>query len=54
MVHKDQPVGHGEGLVTIVSDVDRGYAHLLKDSADLTLKGVPQRPVQRSQRLVKH
>ena len=50
--HDGHPVGHGEGLVVVVRDEDRGGAGRDEDLPQVPGEPVPQRPVQRAERLV--
>ena len=53
LIHDDDRVGHGEGLLLIVGDVDEGDAHLLLNLFQLDLHVLAQLQIQGAQRLVK-
>jgi hypothetical protein len=52
-VHHRQPVGHRQGLLLVVRDVEERDADLLLQRFQLELKGLPELRVERTEGLVK-
>ena len=52
LVHDHDGVAHGQGLLLVVGDIDKGDAHLLLDALELDLHILAQLQVQGAQRLV--
>ena len=52
LVHDHHSVGHGQGLLLVVGDVDEGDAHGLLDALEFDLHILAQTQIQRAQRLV--
>ena len=52
LVHDDDGVGHGEGLLLVVGDIDEGDAHLLLDALELDLHVLAELQVEGAQGLV--
>ena len=52
LIHDDDGVAHGEGLLLIMGDIDKGDTHLLLDLLEFDLHVLAELEVQRAQRLV--